>query len=446
MAKTDKEYWAERAEQILLEAERNAEPYLDELNAVYQRTAKSIEQEMRHIFDTYRQGMSEEEALSWLGEYIPRSKYEALKNALASIGDERLRKQVLLRLNAPAYRWRITRLDYLRQSILAELSQAADRQLEVSKTCFTEALRHGYSRTMYELQRGLGLCFELAGIPESTMSRLLSAQWYGRNFAASVWRNTSMTAAAAGRVIREGVLAGQSIRDMSKELMDKTYTTSMYNAARLVRTETNYFENQGALAGYKEAGIERYEFIATLDLRTSEVCQMHDGKTYPVEKAVPGENCPPLHPHCRSTIAAVIDVPELEKTNRRAARDANGRTVDIANMSYAEWKNTYAKATLPKIRREKPAKLQKTLESSLFNGVLPSGAELSSLRLFAGMGVSEKIRVAEHLADKYGGEPWKWQKKGAILESKYYRYDVHWFEYDGVQYELTIKGAKRRED
>lgn len=41
----------------------------------------------------------------------------------------------------------------------------------------------------------------------------------------------------------------------------------------LVRTETNYFNNQADAMAYEEIVIDKYVFVATLDNRTSEICQ-----------------------------------------------------------------------------------------------------------------------------------------------------------------------------
>lgn len=343
MATRSSRYWAKRAEQVMLEAERNTNAYLNELNALYRRTADGIDERIRRIFRTYQRGFTAEEAKAWLAEEIPRRQYEALKEALAAMTDDRLREQTLMRLNAPAYRYRITRLQYIRQSIMAELSKAADAEKRISTECYTSTLQNAYTHTMFEIQKGAEVSFDFAQLPQSTVDRLLSARWYGRNFSASIWRNRGVVAKAAGDVVKQGVLSGQSIREMSKALMEHTYTHSMKNATRLIRTEVNYFCNQGELESYKEAGIEEYEFLATLDLRTSQICREHDGKRYRVESAVIGENCPPLHPYCRSTTVAVIEAPNLDRMNRRAARDENGKTVNIENISYPEWRNRFTK-------------------------------------------------------------------------------------------------------
>jgi SPP1 gp7 family putative phage head morphogenesis protein len=53
-----------------------------------------------------------------------------------------------------------------------------------------------------------------------------------------------------------------------------------YAANRLLRTETNYVVNMAQAKAYKKASIEKYRFVAVLDVRTSEVCREKDGKEY----------------------------------------------------------------------------------------------------------------------------------------------------------------------
>lgn len=338
----DSKYWEKRAEQILIEAERNSNTYLNQLNVLYKNTSESIDREIAKIFETYKKDFTMSEAKAWLNEEIPRFEYDKLKESLSEITDERYRKQVLMRLNAPAYRYRITRLQQIKQTIMTELSKSADIQLQLSKDCYINTLNHSYERAMFDIQQGTGIVFNLAKLPQETVNRLLSAKWYGRNFSSSIWRNRGIVAKAAGDIIKEGVLSGQSVQQMSKSLMNRTYTQSMYNATRLIRTEVNYFVNQGAIESYKEAELDKYEFCATLDLRTSEICGKLDGNIYLLDKAVVGENCPPMHPYCRSFGKPIIEADGLARMNKRRARNPEtGKNEIIDNMSYKEWRAKY---------------------------------------------------------------------------------------------------------
>lgn len=341
---TREEYWKKRAEQRLTKAERDSASSLGKIAAQYRKAAQSIEQDICKILDTYRQDFTMEEAKAFLREEIPMAEYNRLKALLPQIQDERFRKELTMVLNAQSYRYRITRMQYMKQLILARLSQAADYEKRTASELYRETVKEGYLRTLYDLQKGVGIGFTVAMLPEKTIDRLESARWYGRNYSASVWRNRGLVAKAAADVVETGILTGQSIQRMTKELMAQTYTHSVSNAARLIRTEVNYFSNQGAYESYKEAGIEEYEYLATLDGRTSPVCRKLDGKTFPLDEAEPGKNYPPMHPYCRSTVIPIIDTPGLKRMEKRAARDPKtGKTVVVDDMTYAQWYNRFVR-------------------------------------------------------------------------------------------------------
>lgn len=108
------------------------------------------------------------------------------------------------------------------------------------------------------------------------------------------------------------------------------------------------------------------------------------------------------------------------------------------------------KPTLPKTKNSDNTILAQTLPYEVYingkkqKGVIPSGSELGRVRIIAGLDTSSELRISEKLAQKHGGDDWKWQKKGGIIESKYHTYDVHWYEYDGKQFEAKLKGAKKK--
>ena len=135
------------------------------------------------------------------------------------------------------------------------------------------------------------------------------------------------------------MLSGKSSRKIAEDIA-KRYNVSISNAERLVRTETNYIANMSEIEGYKESGIEKYRFVATLDSRTSKICQSLDGQEFPVSEAETGVNLPPMHPRCRSTTISVIDENCLENLERRA-KNPDGTTSKIpADMTYKEWEKS----------------------------------------------------------------------------------------------------------
>jgi SPP1 gp7 family putative phage head morphogenesis protein len=133
-------------------------------------------------------------------------------------------------------------------------------------------------------------------------------------------------------------MSGAGVKKMVQDIQELSQV-GKHAATRLVRTEVTYMANAAEMESYEEAGIERYRFLATLDMRTSDICQEHDGKVFPVKDGVPGENMPPLHPYCRSTTIAYFG-PEFMKNIQRRARDpVTGKNELVpGDMTYKEWR------------------------------------------------------------------------------------------------------------
>ncbi|HID0855721.1 minor capsid protein [Clostridium botulinum] len=67
--------------------------------------------------------------------------------------------------------------------------------------------------------------------------------------------------------------------------------------------------------------VKEYEILATLDLHTSKICRLLDGKVFKVSEKEIGVNAPPFHPNYRTTIIPYFpDTLDIE----RIARDYEG--------------------------------------------------------------------------------------------------------------------------
>lgn len=125
-----------------------------------------------------------------------------------------------------------------------------------------------------------------------------------------------------------------------------------------------FFHNQMELLSYEEADIEKYIFVAVLDKRTSRICQEHDNQVYDRDKAVPGVNCPPMHPWCRSTTVAYDEDADYSKLKRRARNPVTGKTELVpADMTYKEWYSKYVAKDGEKVYNQGMDKLDSLVSS-----------------------------------------------------------------------------------
>ncbi len=96
--------------------------------------------------------------------------------------------------------------------------------------------------------------------------------------------------------------------------------------------------NNIEIRNYKECGIEKYVYIATLDLRTCPICRELDDKIFEVKKAKRGVNLPPLHDGCRCTTYAYMGKEWYEGIKRKARDPVTGELYTLPkSMNYKEW-------------------------------------------------------------------------------------------------------------
>lgn len=90
--------------------------------------------------------------------------------------------------------------------------------------------------------------------------------------------------------------------------------TTTRNAAALVRTAVNEISNRAAYESYAANSdvTQQFEYVATLDDRTTELCAGLDGQVFRYDD--PRAPVPPMHWNCRSTIVPVINYAGLGAT------------------------------------------------------------------------------------------------------------------------------------
>jgi SPP1 gp7 family putative phage head morphogenesis protein len=132
-------------------------------------------------------------------------------------------------------------------------------------------------------------------------------------------------------------MLGRSPDEAIKAIANKM-KTSKNQAGRLVMTESAFFSSQSQGDAFNQLDVEQYEIVATLDSRTSEICQELDGQVFDMKDFQPGVTAPPFHVWCRTTTVPHFD----DNYTERAARGADGKTYYVpGDMKYPDWKKTF---------------------------------------------------------------------------------------------------------
>lgn len=108
-------------------------------------------------------------------------------------------------------------------------------------------------------------------------------------------------------------------QDYSKDLANlitgnNSNRGAVYNAERLLRTESAYVFANSLQDDYKARGVKYYTNQANLGKNTCKHCERMDGTTFKVSEMQPGVNCFPFHPNCQ------CDIIEATKDDIKASK------------------------------------------------------------------------------------------------------------------------------
>jgi len=212
-------------------------------------------------------------------------------------------------------------------------------QLDSLDKLLRDVASNGYTHTAFEIQRGLGLGWDITALNQRKLETLLSRPWTadGKTFRDRCWENKANLVSGVQSSLTQGLLRGDGLQKITGNIKDQ-FGVSRYKAGRLAHTETAYFNGVANQEIYKDLGVEKVEILETLDRHTCSICGGLDGKVIPLSQYEPGVTVPPFHPNCRGTTCPYFDDMEGE----RAARNEEGEVYYVpADMNYTTWKKTF---------------------------------------------------------------------------------------------------------
>ena len=151
------------------------------------------------------------------------------------------------------------------------------------------------------------------------------------------WKEAEVARLVQG--VKSGFVQGLTTRQIVKNVVGPggLGDVSERHSATVVRTALNHVSTQARLMTLEKNSdvVERYEWVSTLDSRTSAICRSRDGQKYEFGKGP----LPPAHPNCRSAISPVVsaDFDFLDAGAKRAARGADGGMQIDANTTYYDF-------------------------------------------------------------------------------------------------------------
>jgi SPP1 gp7 family putative phage head morphogenesis protein len=340
---TNAEYWKQRFTQ--LEAAQNrkgATAYL-EMEKQYKAAQNELEAQIARWYQRFADsnGISLAQAKQWLkGQDLAEFKWD-VKEYIKYGKENAINGAWMQELENASSKFHISRLEALQIQTQNSLETMFTQQMGTMKKALSDVYASGYYHTAYTVQQGFGLGWDIAGLDQAQIEKVLSKPWAvdGYNFSTRVWNSKTKLIGEVHNELSKNLLTGADPQKAIDSLAKKM-GTSKSNAGRLVMTEQAYFSSAAQKDCFNDLDVEEYEIVATLDSHTSDICRSLDGRVFKMSDYKPGVTAPPFHVYCRSTTAPHFK--ENFDAGERAARGADGKTYYVPDdVTYSEWKKAF---------------------------------------------------------------------------------------------------------
>lgn len=319
-------YWEKRALENKLSAIENEEDYLRRISSIYDHANKQIDEKLARVYARYAKenNLTLEEAY----KQLPKKMETEYKNDVMDYVNK---------AKDPSYKQYLLNQSIMhKHSVLDQLRTEMrdviyDIDIEETSGKFLEKI---FTDSNYRAQYSNNE-EAFAKVDKEKIQNLLKENWSGGgNFSELIWKDREKLVKALDDIVVKGLAVGDNYDKMSDKLA-KRMDTSKSNAKRLIMTESARMENEGLLSYYQRIGAKQLIFVATLDMKTSEICRAMDGTIIDIENAKIGLNVPPLHPYCRSVISPHY---EGNEPGDRVYRDVEtGKTKSGRYRTYKEY-------------------------------------------------------------------------------------------------------------
>lgn len=339
------EYWKLRFEQLEQAQNGQGAAAFAEIEKQYKEAQKQIEGQIARWYQRFadNNGITLAQARQYLkGAALKEFQWD-VQGYIKYGQDNALMGGWMKELENASAKYHISKLEALKIQTQQSLEVMFSKQMGTVTVAMGDIFESGYYHTAYELQKGFNIGWDIAGLDQSQIEKVLSKPWAvdGKNFSERIWTNKEKLISELHGELTQNIMLGADPQKAIDSLAKKM-NTSKQNAGRLIMTEEAYFSSAAQRDCFNELDVEQYEIVATLDSHTSDICRSLDGKHFPMKDFQAGVTAPPFHVYCRSTTVPYFDE-DFGDIGERAARDEEtGKTYYIPDdMNYEDWKQTF---------------------------------------------------------------------------------------------------------
>lgn len=295
MATKLSEYWRQREEEQRKRNITDEAKYDKVVDRMYRESLADIQKEIDAFYGRYaaKEGISITDAKKRVDK-LDIEAYERLAKRVVADKDFSPEANQAMRLYNLTMK--VNRLEMLKSMIgvhLVALSDSLDKY-------YTSKLD---SNTAAEIKRQAGIMGDTIGVNDKQVHAIVNASFHSAHFSERIWVNNSYLKQKLEQSLLASMIRGER---PDYRAFKRIFGSSLYEAKRLLHTELKRCRTEAAMQQYNRNGVEEFEFMA-LGPHPCEFCTALNGKHFKVKDFLPGDNAPPMHPHCRCSTAPWVD-------------------------------------------------------------------------------------------------------------------------------------------
>ncbi|MBY0122163.1 minor capsid protein [Bacillus sp. S/N-304-OC-R1] len=340
MAKS-RDYWRKRFELLLNSELHKGETYLIDMEKAYIQTMAEIEKDLTKWYGRF--AANNEISFTEAKRLLKSDEFKEFRWTVEDYiiyGEKNAISQAWMKqLENASARVHISRLESLQIQLQQHIEKLYGGQIEAVERLIKETYQSTYLHTAFEIQSAFGIGFTMHAIDETKLTKIISKPWTvdGLTFSDKIWRDKQLLVNTLHTELTQSIARGQA-PDKVISSISKKLNTSRSHAARLVMTESAFFSASAQRETFGELNVERYEIVATLDSKTSSICQSMDGQVFKMSEFEPGITANPFHPYCRTTTVPYFE----DDYSQRIARDRDGKVYYIdSKIKFPEWEKRF---------------------------------------------------------------------------------------------------------
>lgn len=340
---TKNSYWQERFEQIEQAANNKAVRHNSKLEKKYRQAAAEIDAQINKWYNRIAKNnmMSISEARRLLTANELKEFKWSVEQYIDYGRQNALDQQWVKELENASAKFHINRLEAMKLEVRHQIEMAMANGQQDMFDVLGDVYKDSFYRSAFELQKGVGIGFDVAKLDDTTVSRVLSKPWAadGTNFSEKLWTNKKKLINTLDTELSRMVLLGDT-PDRAVKTIKEAMNSSLFQAKRLVFTEQAYFATEAQKKAFNSLDVERFEVVSSADRKVCPVCAAKDKQNFPMIEFHIGITAPPFHPLCRCVTAPFFDDEFTSQT--RIVKDDAGEKYEIpATMNYGEWKKAF---------------------------------------------------------------------------------------------------------